>query len=364
LPATSTGAQRSRDRRLARRARSLPLRGVSLVATSLDVGGRRAALRVRTQYGLEGIRGRFVLERRLRAERAPGGWRVVRERPGRRGRAPWDVARFVAHRTRHFLVLAPAGLSTPGLDAALEAGRRRLATTLPTARPPDRLLVVVTSGAGQASALTSSIRGVEGLTAVSDAAVREDGPARRVIGVESQRMLVLWPALSALDAAGRVRVVAHELTHAGLATRTSGRTPAWLLEGLALYASGDDRRPEAALALAAPAAGSGDAAANREARDEGGRELRRLARPDAMARLSGLAQGDAYAYASAAAFTVAADHGERALLRLYDSFNDPRLRGRPGPALQRQAIRRVLGISPVQLAREIRRVSATRTPGA
>src|SRR5215210_8198456 len=89
--------------------------------------------------------------------------------------------------------------------------------------------------------MTTGIRGVATLAAISDSAVREQGPADRVVRVSSQRLLVVWPAFAPLDPDGRRRVVAHELTHAALAARTSGRTPAWLVEGIALYASGDRR---------------------------------------------------------------------------------------------------------------------------
>ena len=71
--------------------------------------------------------------------------------------------------------------------------------------------------------------------------MQETGPAQRVSAVVSQRLVVVWPPFSSLDADGQQRVVTHELTHAALAGVTSGRTPAWLSEGIALYVS-EDRR--------------------------------------------------------------------------------------------------------------------------
>ena len=117
------------------------------------------------------------------------------------------------------------------------------------------LVVVARRHAGRARA-DRGIRGVESLAAISDAAVREAGSARRVTTVVSQRLLVVWPPFSALDADGRRRVVTHELTHAALAGVTSGRTPAWLVEGIALYVSGDRRvgRRRRATSPARPAA--------------------------------------------------------------------------------------------------------------
>ncbi len=80
-----------------------------------------------------------------------------------------------------------------------------------------RYLVVVAGDAAQARQMTTGIRGVATLAAISDSAVREQGPADRVVQVASQRLLVVWPAFAPLDADGRARVVAHELTHAALA---------------------------------------------------------------------------------------------------------------------------------------------------
>src|SRR5919108_1914070 len=129
-----------------------------------------------------------------------------------------------------------------------------------------RYVVVVAANATQAHALTAAIRGVATLTAISDAAIREEGPQREVTHVSSLRLFILWPPFDALDPEGRVRVVTHELTHAALAGSTSGRTPAWLVEGVALYVSGDYRP--------APP----------------GADLGALSEPGAIARLSGAAQ--------------------------------------------------------------------------
>ena len=90
---------------------------------------------------------------------------------------------------------------------------------------------------------------------------------------------------------------------------TSGRTPAWLAEGVAMYVSGDRR--------AAPP----------------GADLGKLSDPDAIARLAGDAQADAYGASSAAAFAIVERFGARRLLRLYDAFNDEKLRGQAGRRL-------------------------------
>jgi hypothetical protein len=148
--------------------------------------------------------------------------------------------------------------------------------------------------------------------------VLQAGPAQEPTRVVSLRLVVVWPPFSALDADGRHRVVTHELTHAALTGSTSGRTPAWLSEGVALYVSGDRR--------AAPP----------------GADLAALSRPDSIARLTGDAQAVAYSVSSAAAFAIADRFGTDRLLDLYEAFNDPSLRGR---RLVDRAVRRELGIS-------------------
>jgi hypothetical protein len=120
-------------------------------------------------------------------------------------------------------------------------------------------------------------------------------------------------------------VITHELTHAALADSTSGRTPAWLAEGVALYVSGDRR-------LAPPEP-----------------NLAALSRPNAIALLTGEEQATAYSASSAAAFAIAERFGRRRLLALYDAFSEPSLRGDPGRRLVNRALRRELGISLAEL---------------
>jgi hypothetical protein len=309
------------DRAVARRARRLRLEDVELEATNISVSGDRARLRVATRYGIAGVRGRFETTQRLRALRTTDGWRVARAGGGR-GRAPWEVDDFRERRSEHFVVLAPPEVPADELAGALEDGYATMRELLSSGRLRRRYLVVVAGGSEEARALTSGIRGVETLAALSDASVIQDGPAEEVARVLSLRLVVVWPRFAALDADGRVRVVTHELTHAALTGSTSGRTPAWLSEGVALYVSGD-RRP-------APP----------------GADLTALSRPDSIARLTGEAQAIAYSASSAAAFAIADRFGTDKLLELYEVFNEPSLRG---PRIVNRALRRVLGISLAQL---------------
>jgi hypothetical protein len=163
-------------------------------------------------------------------------------------------------------------------------------------------------------------------------------------------MLVVWPRFAETDLDGRVRVVTHELAHTVLARVTSGRTPSWLLEGLALFVSEDRRVGEAAELVAA-----GGSTRVRRALTLSG-----LSEPDAIARLDGSGQRAAYAYSSAASFYIATRFGERRLLRLYEAFNDESIEGEPGSAVTDAAVRRVLGVSLARLERDLRRWILTR----
>lgn len=341
---TATGGQRARDRRIARRARGLSLRDVDLAIVSIDLRGPRATVRAISRYGIRGVAGRFAADRRLAAVRSKAGWRISAE-TSRRERHPWELGPVVERRSRHFVVLAPRGVDVAGggLLGTLEAGYARMGETLRRPRLQRRYLVVVADGPAQARALTQRISGVGGLAAISDTAVREDGAARRVLAVDSQRLFVVWTAFRVLDPAGRLSVVTHELTHAALAKVTSGRTPAWLLEGVALYVSEDSRTDSAARLLesAAPAV-------------RRTLSLRALSRPDAIGRLSGATQEAAYAYSSAAAFYIVERYGRRRYLALYDAFNDDTLRGGAGAALTDRALGRVLRIPLTRLERELR----------
>lgn len=342
--ATATGPQRIVDREVARNARPLRLRDVELAVDSADVGGRRAQLQVRSIYGIRGVRGRFAAARRVTAVRTSKGWRV-RSETSSRERHPWEVGPVTERRSRHFVVLAPGGIEieAAGLIEALENGYARMGDVLLRPRLRRRYLVVVADRASAARRLTRRIRGVEGLAAISDSEVREAGPAQRVTEVPSQRLLVVWSPFSTLAAEGRMRVVTHELTHAALAGVTSGRTPAWLLEGVALYVSEDRRAGEAAERV------EGATGATRRAMTLAG-----LSRPDAIARLRGDPQAAAYAYASAAAFYIAGRFGRKRYLELYDAFNHEDLPGRPGVEVTGRAVQRTLGVSLSRLEQDLR----------
>ncbi len=218
--------------------------------------------------------------------------------------------------------------------------RRRL----PGSHLRRRYLVLVAAGPAEARQLTGPLRGIDQLTAVTDVSVRSAGPAERVTRVVAMRVLVPWARFSLLTADARLRVISHELTHAALARRTSGRTPAWLQEGIALYVSGDRRTQMGARALSGAGTGGGRAPT-----------LAALSRPDAIGRLDGSGLSAAYAYSSAAAFYIASRYGEQRLLALLDAFGDEALSGRAGRGLADAATRQTLGVELSRLERRLRR---------
>jgi hypothetical protein len=316
--ATSVRALRRRDKVAVARAKRLQLRDVALDPGMVTVHGRRATTTVEERFGMARVRGQFDSRRRVVLRKDGGRWRVAAMR-GRRGLPPWDVGDFRERWTRHFVVLEPGSLRLDSLVRALESGYAAMRTRLEQ-HLRRRYLVIVAADPDQARALTDQIRGLEGLAAISDATIREQGAAKAVSSVVSLRLLVVNSAYANLNAVGRQKTIAHELTHAALAGSTSGRTPAWLVEGVAMYVSGDRR----------PAPPDPNLAA--------------LSQPGAIAKLSGTAQTRAYATSSAAAFAIVDRWGGAKLLKLYDAFNHPSLRGAPGPQLVNRALKRELGV--------------------
>lgn len=310
------------------------LRDVELTPRSVRIRGSRAVVVATSSYRLAGLAGRWSARRRIELVESSGDWLVRREQS--RIRHPWELAPYRLFRTAHFHVLAPAGIDpeAAGLPAQLESARAGMRDRLAGRLPKRRHLVVVAASPADAKSLTGGIAGVDQLSALTDASVRVSGPAQRVTRVLAVRLLVPWPRFASLSAPTRERVLTHELTHVALTSRTPGRTPAWLQEGIALYVSADARRELAAQALASP---------NRATAARRSVSLAALSGPDAIARLDGSQLSAAYAYASAAAFYIAERYGERRLLALLRRFGDPALTGgRRG--LTDAALRAALGI--------------------
>jgi hypothetical protein len=225
--------------------------------------------------------------------------------------------------------------------------------------PPDKLLVIVTRNGKDTRALTNNGRTLSALVAIAEAQVRTSGPAERVTDVAGQRVFVLWRSYGKDSTSRRRQTIAHELVHAAMAKRTGGRVPVWLSEGIAMYASDDQRAGDAGALLSG--ARLKDASEQRPA--ESAHSLTRLSKPNALDRLSPVPLSFAYSYSAAAAYAIAANHGgSRTLLRLYSAYNSAKLKGRPGRSLTNKVFRKVLKQSIGQVEAEIRAYARTQSP--
>lgn len=313
-----------RARHIGTRQRRLGLVRPHYVTSSIRVHGRRARITTRLAYGVRGVRGDFGSQRTLIAVRRHRRWRVVRAL-GSRDADPWETGDYVRTSSAHFVVLTPRDVPAP--TGALEGGYAQLEQALRHSRLRRRYLAVVARDGGTARRLTRVIEGVDNLTALTDTQL---AAGRRIA---SQRLIIVQNVFAAATPKDQQTVVTHELTHAALAGLATGRTPAWLIEGTALYVSGDDRRPEYASLPKVPT-------------------LAGLSVPEAIARLTGDTQRAAYATSSAAAFLLAERYGPNALLELYRAF------ARPGPrrgsaAYDDRILRRVLRTSLDKLQRTL-----------
>jgi hypothetical protein len=354
---TASGRLRRADRRALRNLGAVRLRDMRYETGSLTLSGPRARIETVEAYRLEGVpTSRFGVPRVYRAERRSGVWRLTSERRGRE-RQPWDLGPVREVLREHVLLIAPRGLGVGGVSRIFARAYRTVARRLPVP-PGPRYVVVVARDLNAARRMTPRISGLESLVAIADADVRQAPGSERPLAVVSQRLVLIWPGYEAQAPAGRLRVLEHELTHLVTARVTSGLTPSWLVEGLALYVSGDRRVAEAARLLDLTVAdGAGGAAADAAHRVLA---LTVLSAPDALARLAGPAQTAAYAYASSAAFYIAARYGRTRLLRLYRIFGADDLPGAAGPEITDAAVSRVLGLRLVDLERNLRRWILTR----
>lgn len=348
LAATSTGVQQGRDRRAAKSAAALPLGSVEVEATSTTVGKATATMHALTSYDFDDVDSSFAVRSSMRFSKTPDGWRLKSDRPAGI-EAPWQRGAYVVRRSDHFLVLTPRGLKVPGIMKDLEAGRAKMKKGLPGVKTPGRLLVVVTKGVADTKALTRDVRALGTLNAIAEASVDESGPARRVKTVGAQRLLVAWRSFGRQNHAGRRRTVAHEMTHASLLKKTSGRTPAWLVEGMAMYVAGDKRYGDAGALLSG--------AQLRDSSQQGAAKrvlsLTALGRPTSMTRLGATPLAFAYSYSAAAAFAIAAKHGRKGLLRLYYGFNDERIKGSAGRKLMDRVMRKTLHQSLASVQKDV-----------
>jgi hypothetical protein len=302
----------------------------------VETSGHDARATVTMTYRVRGVRRPFYTTRRVTAHNESAGWRVTSDAP--RGQAlPWEVAAFKATRSAHVVLLGPPGIDAAPLLSGLNAAYREIRRDLPARDLPRSVLVIAARDPRQAERLIGRI--AHRVLALANVVVRfGPPPAYRVRRVLSQRMVVIHSRWSALPPDERQVTLVHEMTHTALDPDTSGRTPPWLIEGAAMYVSGDDRAEEARLRAAGAARSIG---------------LRELCRPRSITRLGGSAQTAAYAAASGAAEAIVARHGSKGLFRLYDAFNDAAIEAPTCVQTTDRVLRRTLGMSLASLERAV-----------
>lgn len=212
---------------------------------------------------------------------------------------PWDLPLAQVRRSGSLLLVATGPASRADAVARdAEVALGRVAAVLGTARPA--VVVVPDTDESAAQLLgrsTSELRDVAAVT---------DGPLGTTGLAGADRVVIIPGAWSSLSSAGRQVVLAHELTHVTTRAAEPQRdVPLWLSEGLAEYIAYRDVTL-AEGAIVAPALD----------------EVRRSGLPaqwPSDARFDP-SQGNlavAYGLALLACRTIADDHGEQALLRLY-----------------------------------------------
>ena len=349
LLTTSTGAQAKRDTRAVIAARDLPISTIELTADATEVSGDNATLRVDMSYSFEGVETTYYKTSRMTAEKTAEGWRISNDRPSAGTLAPWEFTRYKARETKHFLALAPTNVRVGKLMTDLEKGRTKMRRGLPGVKPPDKVLVIVARNGRDINALTKNRKTRRSLVAVAESQYASTGSAQRITRVWGERVFVLWKSYKSGTTEDRRRVVAHELVHAALADRTSARTPPWLYEGIALYASGDNRSGDAGALIS----GRGVLRNSTEqARAKAAMSLTKLSRPRALEQMSSVGISFAYAYSSSAAYTIAQKHGRKALLRLLTAYNSEKNKG-SGRKLADRVVRRTLKKSLKTLESEV-----------
>ena len=332
LSATATGRQRARDRVTARRAGRLSIERVRIVADELETSGARGEAIVTMSYRVRGVRRPFFTTRKLVVRKEPVGWRVSRD-VARAESLPWEVAAFEVTRAPHVVLLTDPAVDAAPLRDGLEQAYREIRRNLPARDLPRRVLVIGARDGAQAERLTGRI--APGVVALAN--VRVDfgsRPAMEVERVLEQRLIVIDSRWRTLPPEEQQSTLVHEMTHTALNPDTSGRTPPWLIEGVAMYVSGDNRAEEARLRAAGAAAST---------------TLRRLCRPNSIFRLTGSAQGAAYAWSSGAAEAIVAQRGTEDLFRLYDAFNDSKFDGPSCAAITDRVMRRTIDMSLAEL---------------
>jgi hypothetical protein len=354
---TATASQVAKDERAIAAAKALPIGSVRLKADATDIEGDTATLRVDMSYTFEDIDTTYYKTSRMTAQKTPDGWRISRDRPSAGTLAPWEYTRYKARTSKHFLALAPTSLNVGSLMKDLEKGRSKMIRGLPGVKPPAKALVIVARSGKDTNALTKDMKTKRSLVAVAETQYSVQGEAQRIDETWGARVFVLWRSYRDGSPKERQTVVAHELVHAALAHRTSARTPPWLYEGIAMFVSGDNRAGDAGALIS----GRGvlrDASKQGEAK--AAMSLNKLSNPRALRRMSSVEISFAYAFSSAAAYTIADKYGRKALLRLFTAYNSDKNKG-SGRKLADRVVRKTLHTSLKTLETEVDAYASARS---
>ncbi|MBC6462438.1 basic secretory protein-like protein [Actinomadura sp. HBU206391] len=291
-------------------------------------------LRITLRYRLRGFdRAEVAHTQYLTFGRRPdAGWVIVGDGASRGLRDDaeiWDAGRLTVVRGRHSLVIGnqPAGARRNGPKTTLRAIARRLDAAVPIVtgvvgtRWDRRVVALVPADRAEAEGL---VGGRQDLTRIAALATVSQGGTTRSPGED--RIVISPETFGRLSERGRRVVLTHELTHVATGGARDGRTPMWLIEGLADYVGYKNARFSVRSAA-------------RELRDEVIKGRLPAALPD---RTDFGSSSDrlpqAYEEAWLACRMVAERYGEATLLRLY------RAAGRRGDA----AFKEILDVPPAE----------------
>jgi hypothetical protein len=210
-----------------------------------------STLRLTLRYRLRGFdQGDVTHTQYLRFARRSGAWVIVGDGAPQGLRDDpeiWDAGRLTVVRGKHSLVIGghPADAGATTQDDTLREIARRLDAAVPAVTGVvgtgwhRTAVALVPADQRQAAELIGGRQSVDKIAALAtttDTATAGPGgtPAGQSGG--GQDRIVIAPGTFArLSALGRDVVLTHELTHVATGGARDGRTPIWLIEGLADY---------------------------------------------------------------------------------------------------------------------------------
>lgn len=239
---------------IAKGAASVPLASIDLVlADAVLVDEERPRLddvQVDLLYRYEGLAedNLFRLSMEYDLERRNGSWEVLASRPIPEDLPVWATGPVEAARAPHTLALFRPGLANVSeLLNLAEQARAQLLPSLTLEADPANLVVLARDEAEYQE--MSGLAAPESSLAVAQ--IRYRGTAGRPVRPEGRQMVVNLAPIFERPAEGvpfegqaevlPVEVFQHELGHLALGPFTRAQTPSWLVEGAAMFLSGERR---------------------------------------------------------------------------------------------------------------------------